>query len=275
MGRRNFYDIIRNSPINVKAEYDRIYELYAGEAYVCCIEEWVDERFIDFPKSFRKRTVSLEDFNNTYGFRFDKYGSKREKSTDVLLTFCEYVINLCNQLCEAEGIFYEEDESLEILYEAIHDCVDELGLMEVKKEDIIIYVEKNPTAVAVAEIVPEEIAYSVLEYNHFRLKGDLSRKKAILKLMADDIESERKTLKGINGNLETQLYQLMNKFVRHDHSQTPYIATMKEEEIEAVYDDIYQMWLLAKMEMDQVERGKKVKELLREMNGGCINTSYL
>ena len=267
MGRRNFYDIIRNSPINVKAEYDRIYELYAEEAYGCCIEEWVNERFIDFPKSFRKRTVSLEDFNNTYGFRFDRYGSKREKSVDVLLTFCEYVINLCNQLCEAEGIFYEEDESLEILYEAIHDCVDELGLMEVKREDIVIYVEKNPTAVAVAEIVPEEIAYSVLEYNHFRLKGDLSRKKAILKLMADDIESERKTLKGINGNLESQLYQLMNKFVRHDHSQTPYIATMKEEEIEAVYDDIYQMWLLAKLEMDQVERGKRVKELLGEMNG--------
>ena len=268
MGRRNFYDIIRNAPINVKAEYDRIYELYAEEAYGCCIEEWVNERFIEFPKSFRKRTVSLEDFNNTYGFRFDKYGSGREKSVDVLLTFCEYVINLCNQLCEAEGIFYEEDESLEILYEAIHDCVDELGLMEVKKEDIIIYVEKNPTAVAVAEIVPEEIAYSVLEYNHFRLKGDLSRKKAILKLMADDIESERKILKGINGNLESQLYQLMNKFVRHDHSQTPYITTMKEEEIEAVYDDIYQMWLLAKLEMDQVERGKRVKELLGEMNGG-------
>lgn len=60
----------------------------------------------------------------------------------------------------------------------------------------------------------------------------------------------------------------MNKFVRHDHSQTPYIATMKDEEIEAVYDDIYQMWLLAKLEMDQVERGKRVKELLGEMNGG-------
>ena len=40
----------------------------------------------------------------------------------------------------------------------IEEGVNELGLMEVKKEDIVIYVEKNPTDVAVAEIVPEEIA---------------------------------------------------------------------------------------------------------------------
>lgn len=53
----------------------------------------------------------------------------------------------------------------------------------------------------------------------------------ILKI-ADNIESERKTLKQVNSTLETQLFQLLNKFVRHDYSQTPYILSMDKKYIE-------------------------------------------
>ena len=41
---------------------------------------------------------------------------------------------------------------------------------------------------------------------------------------------------------------------------------MSDEEIEAVYDDIYQMWLLAMLELDNVERKSRAKELLGRIN---------
>ena len=95
----------------------------------------------------------------------------------------------------------------------------------------------------------------------------MAKKKAILKLMADDIEVERKKLSSINKTLENQLFQLMNKFIRHDQSQTPYIATMKPQEIEACYDDIYQMWLLAKLEIDHyADRKGRVATLIDKLN---------
>lgn len=268
MARRNFYDIINNSEINIRAEYDRIYELYHSTDYTSfSVDDLVNEYFLEFPESFRKRTISLDDFNNTYKFDFGILS--KNVTLDVLVSFCEYVTNLyyqltryCNHLLDKE-----EKNNIKFLKDTIDGCIDELGLMPVQKDDITIFIEKNSEAIAVAEIVPIEIAFSVLQYNHHKLKGDLNQKKIILKAMADNIESERKELRNINATLESQLYQLMNKFVRHDHSTTPYIMTMKKENIEDVYDDIYQLWLLAKLELDNLDRKKRMKELLDMING--------
>ena len=60
---------------------------------------------------------------------------------------------------------------------------------------------------------------------------------------------------------------MLQKFVRHNNKDNPIIASMSEEEIEAVYDDIYQMWLLAMLELDNVERKKRARELLGRING--------
>lgn len=267
MSRRNFYDIINNSEINIRAEYDRIYEIYHSDEYVSpSIAELVYDSFRNFPESIKKRTVSLDDFNNTFNFHFSKYSS--DITVDGLISFCEYITNLTRQLnnyCEYI-LDVDDTDNINLLHTTIAGCIDELGLMPAKREDIIIYVEKRPEAISVAEIVPPEMAFSVLEYNHYRLKGDLTKKKNILKNMADNIEDERRSLRNINTGLESQLYQLMNKFIRHDHSQTPYILGMSEEEIEKVYDDIYQLWLLAKLEIDNVERRKQMKQLLDEIN---------
>lgn len=121
---------------------------------------------------------------------------------------------------------------------------------------VFIYTEKKPEAIAVAEIVDDSLSYKVLEYNHIRMRGNLKGKLSILKLMADDIENKqvRNAIKSINTTFESQLYQLINKFVRHDHSQTQIIADMQDEELEMWYDEIYQMWLLAKLGLDHLDR---------------------
>ena len=89
---------------------------------------------------------------------------------------------------------------------------------------------------------------------------------AILKLAADDIELERNKLRGINRTLESNLFQMLQKFVRHNNEENPYIKGLSSDELETCYDDIYQMWLLAKMEIDQVERNKRMKIILEAVN---------
>ena len=84
--------------------------------------------------------------------------------------------------------------------------------------------------------------------------------------MADYIESDRKMLNNINKNFTSDLFQLMNKFVRHDSSQDAYISNMTSSDLEKVYDDIYQMWLLAKMQLEYSNRSKSIDELIKSIN---------
>ena len=60
----------------------------------------------------------------------------------------------------------------------------------------------------------------------------MDRKKDILKNMADSIEHERNALKGINSNFTSDLFQLFNKFIRHDNADNNYISSMSDSEIE-------------------------------------------
>ena len=87
----------------------------------------------------------------------------------------------------------------------------------------------------------EDLSYSILEYNHHRLKGDLVSKKNILKKMAENIELERRDLNSINRSFTSDLFQLLNKFIRHNSSDNIYISQMSDSELERAYDEIYQL----------------------------------
>ena len=85
-------------------------------------------------------------------------------------------------------------------------------------------------------------------------------------MMYDDIEPNQRELEAVNRTLKSDLFQLMNKFIRHNNSDNKFIQTLNNNQLEAIYDDIYQLWLLAKLELDNVERNKRVKELLNAVN---------
>lgn len=268
MARRNFYEILNGSPININAEYKRIYTLfYKGTYSESAVASIIEEVFEALPSSLRGRTISLSDFNETYGFTFPEVPFYLD--ADDLISFFEYVWNLCKGALKHAYPFLGVGscESIENLLKLISGCAEDLAHMPVQKDNLTIFVPKDASIVSVAEIVKKELVVSVLEYHHHGLKGNLTKKKAILKLLADDIESERKSLSSINKTLENQLFQLMNKFVRHDQSKTPHIATMTSQEIEKCYDDIYQMWLLAKLELDYyADRKDRIAVLIEKLN---------
>lgn len=274
MARRNFYEILTETPLNLQAEYERIYKLfYEGTDSYRSIDDVIEYAFESLPKHLIGRTISLADFNKTYNFAFPDTiftdPGMPFSPVDDLLIFCEYIWNFCVGLLEHAMHTLDEDEYNSILHlqKMIIACMDDLKQMLAKRGELYIFVPKDPAVISVAEIVEKDMAVSILEYHHHRLKGDLAKKKAILKLMADDIEGDRQKLRNINRTLETQLFQLLNKFVRHDQAQTPYIGSMNPLEIEECYDDIYQMWLLARLEIDHyADRKDRIADLIEKLN---------
>lgn len=274
MARRNFYEILNETPLNLQAEYERIYKLfYEGTDSYRSIDDVIEYAFESLPEHLIGRTISLADFNKTYNFAFPDTiftdPGMPFSPVDDLLIFCEYIWNFCVGLLEHAMHTLDEDEYNSILHlqKMIIACMDDLKQMLAKRGELYIFVPKDPVVISVAEIVEKDIAVSILEYHHHSLKGDLAKKKAILKLMADDIEGDRQKLRNINRTLETQLFQLLNKFVRHDQAQTPYIGTMNPLEIEECYDDIYQMWLLARLEIDHyADRKDRIAGLIEKLN---------
>ncbi len=268
--RSNMYDVIKGRKFNVAREYARIWFLFNSAEYigprVTPLIYLIDGNIPSFPDSFKNRALSLDDFNDTYGFKFNP--PNESTTVQELISYCEYVVTLCDHLWKYASISLDDESEYlkDELYRTVEGCMDELGLIAAKRDEITIFVDKDPTVIAVAELVDETLAYDVKAFIHKQTKGDLQKKKTILKYLADDIEPQRSKLNGINKTLASNLFQMLQKFVRHNNSDNPYISALSPKEVEDYYDDIYQMWLLSKLEVDNVERKKRVEDVLRKIN---------
>ncbi len=268
--RSNMYDIIKGRKFNGAREYARIWTLFNSAdnigPHITPLINLVDGNIQFFPDSFKNRALSLDDFNDTYGFKFTH--PSESITVQELISYCEYVVTLCDHLWKYASISldYDSEYLKDDLYRTVEGCMDELGLIAAKKDEITIFVDKDPTVIAVAELVDESLAYDVKAFIHKQTKGDLQKKKTILKYLADDIEPQRNKLNSTNKTLAGNLFQMFQKFVRHNNSDNPYISSLSPKEVEDYYDDIYHMWLLSKLEIDNMERKKRVEDVLRKIN---------
>lgn len=269
--RSNMHDIIKGRVFDTAKEYARIWKLFNTADIVgpraTELSLYVTGNLQFFPDSFKRRALTLADFNDTYGFNFSAPG--QSVTVDELVSYCEYVTTLCDFLWEYGSDSLDDDAEClrDYLYQTIESCMDELGFVAAKKDGITIYIDKDPSVLAAAELVDDSLAYDVKAFIHKQTKGDLEKKKTILKFLADEIEPKRKTLNANNlGGLADLLFQMLQKFVRHNNDKNERISSMNAEELEACYDDIYQLWLLATIEIDNIERKKRMKKLLGEIN---------
>ncbi len=236
--------------------------------------------------------VSLEDFFDTFMFKrwkargtcinckdmrdalcFEKILKSTEPSFEDTISFCEYVANLVklyNKACLKEGVrFYPTDVTAAISAN-LNSIMDWLNqkMIFFEKEERVLITEKNAAVSAVAERVDEELAYQIVKYNHYTLKGDITKKKEILLKLGSELEPKRKQLSSLNGQLETNIFFMLNNLnIRHnnrskkDKNYKEYVAKMKKNKLEEWYDELYQMMLLAMLELEQVERNQKINEL--------------
>ena len=122
------------------------------------------------------------------------------------------------------------------------------------------------TPIAVAEIVDENTACKVIEYNHYLLKGDINKKKEILLQLANKYEGIKSNIKRLNGKLDDDIgFMLNNINIRHNNksgkSKKEYVSKMRKDTMEKWYDETYQMLLLAFLLTEQPSRSKKISQL--------------
>lgn len=273
MERRNFAQILEAANIDIKREYDRLYSSFylqkIQDMYGNCysLKEHCAMNFINIP--FRGTCLSLDDFDDFYDIHFEKVPSNFD--LNYLILFCEYTYNLVLYLnCNMQLLYTGVNSPQQIYLQQIIKVIEIIGYMTVPKDGITIMVPKSQEAIAVSEIVSPTLSYKVIEYNHHALQGNIEAKKAILLLLANQLEPKRNQLKNVNRLLETNIFFLYNSVnIRHNNcdinsnSYKEYTANMSKKNLEIWYDEIYQLSLLAFLELDNIERINRIEELKR------------
>lgn len=282
MNRRNFAQILEEADVDIRREYDRLYssfflqKTFDGAGNSLSLYDYCQMNFLNIP--FRGTCLTLDDFDDFYDLHFEKVPNNFE--LNYLILFCEYTYNLLIYLNPLNSFGnFGVNSPQQVYLQQIYKVIEEIGYMySANKRGITIFVPKSQEAISVSEIIEPEVSYRVIEYNHHSLQGDIEGKKAILLLLADKIESKRTELRNINKTMETNIFLLFNYMnIRHDNCsrESPkyieYVANMSKTELEQWYDEIYQLSLLAFLELDNVERNRKISDLKDHIGKGKAN----
>lgn len=266
MERRPFAEILANEKLDLKLEYIRLSVIFnAKDNDGYSLREVCEKHFLEMP--FRGTCLGLEDFEKCNNIVFEI----RPNNVDInyLVNYCEYIYNLIVHL--KDKIHFKMSKFSNPI-EHIQTLIEKIGYMMIQHEDIYLLVPKSQPAIVVSEMLPADLSYKVIEYNHHSMKGDLARKQATLKLLADQLESKRKDLNNLNNSFSSDLFYLLNNMnIRHnniDPDSTSYkkgVADMPKKELEEWYDKIYDMCLYAFMTLDQADHNSKVKALKQKI----------
>ncbi len=283
MSRVPFSQVLKNAEIDLRREYDRLYSMFylqkiqINQTANLSMRDYCAGRFFELP--FRGTCLSLDDFDEFYGYYFEKVPSNVD--IDYLVTFCEYTYNLAvnSQSVGSDPLGLGIVESYNMIQPIrayilqVMKVIDVIGYMENRQGIIVDFCPKDQAAISVAETVDSELSYKVIEYNHHSMKGDLNRKKEIIIALSNQLEAQKDKLSQIDSSLKSDLFYLFNNIsLRHNNSDISskyfhqYVANMKDEDLEQWYDETYQMCLLAFLELEQVDRKKRVKQLKSNMN---------
>lgn len=270
--RRTFFDLLKNSKVDVNFELQKLNNLFIQD---CCfhrrksysLHDLVAENFAQYYKR-REHFLSLQElltamYRECFNIsKFDKYFLYAEMYVDLI----SILDNLDNQEIESQK---------NIIKTQIERVISSLGYKFIVIDDRQIIVENNvfanEAAQAVTEFADIKEALSILEYNHFSNKGNIERKKEILKKIADLLEpwrkplnksSELKDLLKVNNDkiqaLE-KLFYMYNKFNIRHNNEDQMLTGLSNQEIESWYDKIYTMSLF-------VILGKDVAQILADFN---------
>lgn len=254
--RRTFFDLLKNSKVDVNFELQKLNNLFIQE---CCfhrrksysLHDLVAENFAKYYKR-REHFLSLQELLSAIYLEcfdiseFDKYFLYAEMYVDLI----SMLDNLDNQEIESQK---------NIIKTQIERVISSLGYKFIVIDDRQIIVENNvfanEAAQAVTEFADIKEALSILEYNHFSNKGNIERKKELLKKIADLLEPWRKPLnksselkdllKANNDKIQAleKLFYMYNKFNIRHNNEDQMLTGLSDKEIESWYDKVYTLSL--------------------------------
>ena len=281
--RQNFAQILKDAKIDIKVEYQKLYGMLYDRSIPVSntnrisVYDELSTYFISF--CFRGTCLSLDEFNDLHGFHFEK--DPTNFNIDHLISLCEYIENLliayqCVPLSYPYGYGNMPTKLINVQFylQQISQVIEKIGYMQAKQNDLTIFVEKDPAAIAVAEgeFIPESLSYRLISYNHYSMKGNLAEKKATLLDLANLLEPQRINLERIDKTFARDLFYAFNNFhIRHNNAdpQSPKfkkpIGDLAKEQLEFWYDEVYQMCLLAILRLEHADRKKTFEALKSEI----------
>lgn len=235
-----------------------------------------------FERGFREwkqrgRCISLSDYLNTIDFKSIEAGAPL--FTDFFISYIELVYNVWffadKEVQKHKTIIrwgYDGKELQRLMDEVLSE-MNQKAYYDPETEQCLIG-EDSAQVTAAVEATEPETASQILHYNHRQLAGNITAKRVILKNLADYLEGRKDELKSVNMQLFTDINSAVNNLsIRHNNldprNPNRYkekLARMSQEELERWYDDVYQMVLLAILEMDNVERRDRVRTMIQEIN---------
>lgn len=280
MSRKNIFEIMNSGDLDLKLELKRIIRLFESEKTVrvssypsydfYTVYEYADKYGFSSWKS-RGRCIDVEDFLSQFDYNLLCYIA--ENNMQKFLTLIEIVYNfwhIADQGTNSSNCYDERSRNFLLLKQIMDDCLAHFNYKAeyFPEREQLIVIEDKPEVTAVAEIVEEEIAYKVLRYNHYMMKGDLQGKKEILIAIGADLEPKRSDIKAVDKTLEDGIFYILNNLdLRHnnkvvgDKNYKQAVVDMDDATLENWYDELYQMMLLAYLQLDQVERKDRVENL--------------
>ncbi len=280
--RQNIFEQIKSS-WNVSDAIKRIYKLFLSEntvyysdgyrRYNVPLFNFIDVNCFALWKN-NCHMLGLRDFLDSLHFDELYKDATEGKMEESIINYieiienCLYIFKLKHYTSKIINVTVSS--TFNLLRNNLDDVLDHLNMKVeyfAEKEQAII-IERDPAVTAAAEISSNETAYEIIFYNHHTLKGNTKEKARILNYLANDFETQRKELSRINSSLASYIACLLNSLnIRHnnvDQKSNSYhstVAQMPLNELEAWYDELYQMLLLARLEIDNIERKQKVADL--------------
>lgn len=272
--------------INMGSSADRLIRMSEEEKIIQYKEDYYSYGYatlFDFVDKFcfntwqhRNECVDVSDFLNV--LKYEKIKQNAHVKSESLLELIELIYNFW--LLAFTTIHEHSDKATGIgnfdhLKKVMEDLVEKHNyVIELLDNNTMVRVVPNkPEVEATVEILPDDIGFDTVMYNHTSLKGNLSEKKRILVELGRELEPCRDDLKNEDKVLEDDIFCMLNNLdIRHNNTSEEdekqfklVVANMSDEEIEEWYDDLYEMMLIGFLLVKNIDRKERVKELRGKM----------
>lgn len=282
--RKSIFEIFEENN-SIQHDFERINRLYNVHYYAEIDEVYytlknMAEEWFPFWKN-RGRCLDFTDYLDT--IEYDKILAEAPNDVDAFITYIEFVYNMW-YLCERYNFCckYGSESSRDKIRDLMDEVLSEMNqkaYYDPETEQCLIG-DNSPQVTAAVEATELETASQILHYNHRQLAGEISKKKAILQNLAKYLEGRESELKSINMQLFKDINSAFNNLdIRHNNivqrNSSDYkekLAQMPPEEMEKWYDEVYQLILLAILEMDNVERRDRIRKFIQDLNSKDDNS---
>ncbi len=202
MGRTNLFELLANSN-DMRKDVSRLDTMFTEYYFISLkpkhsyytLKDFVDEFcFKSWPE--RGRCIDVDDFLDTINYSHLEM-SASANNLDSFLTLIEVIYNFWH-LAVSFGNKYRDElqyhDTVNMLQEIMDNCLSEYNqkAFYFPEQQKCIIAEDMPQITAAAEATDPETAIEIVRYNHRQLAGDIARKKAILKTLADNLEGRKK-----------------------------------------------------------------------------------